>query len=632
MVSTPSLPLPTPLAALGPTDALSVVKRVLDQVQSHARTLLLPSTVVGCVAILEGSTRAHADAWASRAHQPAMSELLSQVMLLNGRAEPQTTTHRWPQRLGELGADMDAYGSEALAAVLLALGANPWHDVSTENPVGTSLPVAMGQLQIGLCEAFWAVADGRPGLDALQACRPTDSRQAVRHWLDWAAEQPDGTPLVRWLLARGVRSGKGNHALSFASSTDVLQAFQEANDLPSKASDQKRVVTSWESRLSKGYLAAETINALKAAFSESTTFQAPEEDPQALSAIQEALSLSSWNQQGVGSLGYAPTVEQMNQRATVVRGTHAGTWSLLVARLFADLRPCWTHSMGRADLHRLVDGPILEAKTSYQPQKLDWAAMAGAMREARDFDWLPGISINGPLALVLLAYLEEDDSRGDLSHLSLALGIDDFWLFWRAHAFDAAAFSETLGSRLENANSRLCHLWGMALGKQSDLLKGNPEAALRVFRMRQQFHHHYESSERYDFSMEYRLEGKSYTHFGTTLHEHALAAMENHPLTVDWLVELALWEGPGQGPWALRIQEAAEARLLEKRHLDRMKAHIEASFKKDAREAKSNRYSNSQSNFKRTQEWADKMRKQVAAWALASRLASASATTTRTRL
>lgn len=87
MVSTSSLSLPTPLAVLGPTDALSMVKRVLVQLQSHTRTLLLPSAVVGCVAILEGSTKAHADAWAGGAHRQALSELLSQVMLLSGTFE-----------------------------------------------------------------------------------------------------------------------------------------------------------------------------------------------------------------------------------------------------------------------------------------------------------------------------------------------------------------------------------------------------------------------------------------------------------------------------------------------------------------------------------------------------------------
>lgn len=84
--------------------------------------------------------------------------------------------------------------------------------------------------------------------------------------------------------------------------------------------------------------------------------------------------------------------------------------------------------------------------------------------------------------------------------------------------------------------------------------------------------------------------------------------MEHKPPTVDWLVELALWEG--QGTWATRMDEAAVNKKVEKRHLERMRTHIEVSMKRAAKEdqASNVRYNKTVDML---QPWEDRFSKQI---------------------
>lgn len=604
---------------------LKLMDDALRQLLTQSDGRMSPATALGMILTLEAlaqGTPEHLDS-------KRLSSLLVQTLGLASRNDSRPTHHAWPQRLGEAGGkDLSLYDAEFFAVLLMELGASPWSDVSKEHPLGTALPAAMGQLSTGLCERMWAVEAQRPPLDTLQESRPDGVKKSLRNWLDWASEHPQGDDLVRWLLKTGVRSAKGNHALAFASTLETFQAYQELDYLPTKDTEQKKVATAWESRLSKGELSATMVNQLKQALTSATTFAPPEENSAALSLIQNALSLSSWNRLERERSLKRHTAKELVQRAEVVRGTHAGTWSLLAALMLKEVRPCWTISVGRTDINWIMEGPL---NKNYRPYTKDlqhnWSLMKGTLVDAKDFDWQPGISINGPLAISLSAYLDQEHH---LNALCGALGIEEFWPWWDQNVVHAAAFSEALSDRLDNANARLISIWHTLLSQTEDLLAGNDHAALHLLRMYQRFHRPYSNERSVDIfhrnvpddQVSYSLEGQNHRQPGAWFHPPLLATIEHKPLTVDWLVELALWEGSGQGPWATRLDQAANDSLLEKRHLERMRTHVSLSLKKAAKEDKASNAQH-QKEMDHIKPWADRFSKKISSWDLATRLPKA---------
>ncbi len=623
MSSEPQALLSLP-ALSNPSACLSLLKSALS-VASCAPT---PSTVVGWVALLQPLAQQPSNVW--KKHQDTLSYLLSRVLNLQSSETIERSHHAWPQRLQKANHDLALYDAEFFAALLVELGANPWWDVSPKHPLGTALPAAMGQLSTGLCERLWSIETQRPALLSLQEARPQKTKKSLRNWLDWASEHPQGDDLVRWLLKTGVRSAKGNHALSFASTLDTFSAYQDLGCLPKHAGEQQKVATAWESRLSKGDVSATVVNQMKKALAAATTFKPAEKNSAALSLIQTALSQSSWGRLEREKSPKRHTPEELVLRAEIVRGTHAGNWSLLAAVMLREVRPGWTHSVGHTSLNYLLEGPLNPEYREYSSDlRHDWRALKGTLTAAKDFDWQPGISINGPLAISLIAYLDEDPSQ--IKALCGALGIERFADFWRDNVVHATAFSQVIGERLNSANDRLCTIWYILAAQHKDLLGDNEKAALHLLRMYQRFHTSYVAESNVDALLNpnngnqvvYVVEGKEYKQNGSLIHAATLATLRNKPLTMDWLVELVLWEGPGQGPWTTRMDQMAAENLLEKRHLERMKTHIQSSLKRAAKEDQSQNRIH-QKAVDALQPWADKFSRQVSSWELASTLPKAS--------
>lgn len=637
--ATPSPDLSLPRLTL--EESLALMDVQLAHLTQDPDARLVCSNAMGMAGWLTALAQQVPTPW-PKACRATLSRLLAQVAILAARSEPVASDHRWPQRLLDVDQQASAWDAELLAALLVELGADPWQGVSKDQPLGGVLPAALGQLWAGLCERIWAAERGRPPLKALQQAKPVGQKKSIRTWLDWTSEQPEGAATVRWLLAVGVRSAKGNHALAFAANEAVFGAYQHAGYLPATATERRNVITAWESRLQKKALSGSTVKALKARLTQGQSGAPLAEDSEALTMIQEIFATGAWNTtDGFNKLSLRPTVQECLGRATLSRGAHAGNWSVFTALMVRELRPCWT-GMSTANIHRLITAPFLNEEKgllSYR-STLDWAALKGQLKGAKDFDWNPGISINGALGMELMAYVS--DKKDDLELLCGALGIDDFHAWWRFHVRDAAAFSEALADRAENAQQRLSSLWAYLLRADPGALDHQEEAALLLLRMFQRSRSYYSDDpdpryslygEKANDEVTFRLEGSSYSHPGAWFHSAVFKPMKNRPLTVDWLVELFLWWGPHQGPWGQRLLEAASAGLLEKRHIERVKTYLKRSSQDAAKHDRGNHSMTQDLQMtKHLQPWLQGMNRHLQAWSLAQKMPAASTQPKRERL
>lgn len=566
----------TPLPSLAPASHLAV-EAIAAAFRANGLPVL-PFTVAGLVALLDRFPVDPNARFPLKPGQEGTVSLLGAVLRMAERSPTAPSHTDWPLApeglalpLAHRPAALDSLDLEWLAALLLALGADPWADVTPDDPLGDVLPRALALRWSGLAARAWAHEAGRPSLATLQEARPAGARKSLRGWLDWASEAEGGADVVRWLLAVGVRPAEGPHSLAWASGPLVVDVYRDAGALPAAAGEERKVTQAWDSRLKRGEITPETAVALKTALEEAGQGGVGSDpaDLKAQADIAAAMALGSWSDTGVIRPGQR-TMAELCQVGPLEKGPHRGRWSLLVALLFQDIRNNWSHAIGALRLGSVLDlpkAPIAVSWSRYPEQALDFRGQEGVLAGALGFEWRPGISINGPLALVLRGYQGSHSNHAahEFQGLLAMLGIQDFDAWWRAHALDAAAFTRAIAQTQQHARDRLARVWMMILEQHPDCLKGCDGAIPLLI---QALHRHW--ANRWTDTGQTVLDGRPFGYPAAALYGPLLAHVDG-PLSLDLRVELALLATPEAVPGLIDLVTLADAGQLLPSHLARVK-------------------------------------------------------------
>lgn len=350
--------------------------------------------------------------------------------------------------------------TEWVAAVLVAMGANPW----SPDPAGDlPRPVQM------------AAENGMAGLvDRFLACPGSWSAQAIA---DAAFLNPQGQGRSGWvvLTERSERSAalevllKNGARLTHEPTTVELlsAACPEAVETlapylqPLSAAGRKKLESAWRARAQSHGLNAEGLGRMSAAL---WGGDAAEQLSAAAVAIAQDLAVA-WGSSANGSssraydFGGNQGIEALVSQGKVKTGPMAGQWSRLASMAFSRVRQASSSgalgwSVENMMFRKFEQGTGWVAADSSQPP------YKGALAPALGFDWRPGIAIDSLVMLALLGQQPEASTDHDIQAFSNATGIADLKAWAREHVAGAVEVTKLACSgNATTAAQRMLYVW-----------------------------------------------------------------------------------------------------------------------------------------------------------------------------
>lgn len=462
----------------GTSPLVSSVQSMLDDLgpilswnNGTLRQAPFPLETVGLLTLMQWfdfdpNARLSYTAWVNRKEKQFNVSLLEAILLLGTHARPVCTDRTWPLTLEGLAtlestsnvlSQKDGLSVEFLAATLIALGADPWAEVSSEDPLGRVLPLALMNHMGGLAERIWQCEKGRPPVEALSTATPWgENKKSIVGWLEWVTAETHGSSTAAWLLGKGVVPNPKAHPLTLAQTGDMVATYTK-NGIALDEKLQNKLIVAWQGHVNRQTLSESGFVSLKQALNNlsdtpsSSSLTAEEEH--AIAAITKEYGEVAWNKSDSPQWGSWLRGEEhkradadgLDKRIVISLGVLKGQWNPFVSWLFRHLRSSkdsqWT-------LEWLFQKPV-------SPRPKGWLA------NTIGFDWRPGISINGMMAFSLAQAQPrnaKDHHTKNFEDILHALAIDDF-KSWLEEQHDAmVAFSQAF-SRGDNAKEKWCENW-----------------------------------------------------------------------------------------------------------------------------------------------------------------------------
>lgn len=482
----------------------------------------------------------------------------------------------------ELGVD-----NEWVAASLAAAGCNPWTDSPEVAP--SQLPPAIEMALTcgfgGLLERF---LDCPGAWSAQQIADSSIARINLSPLPVWQSITfgSGNTSCLSVLLERGARLTDAHQAVGVLNnaSAGAVAALAAFDLIELSAAASKKITVAWKERHARRDLSAQQVEDMSVAI-----WGAASETLSSTALNIGAWLSLEWGKTPTGSSSSAydfmgdTGAEQLLGRAQTKTGSMAGQWSVLAAAVVSRIRQSTEHgALGWST------GPMLYRE--YNKAGNGWCyadcsqpPYRGSLAEAIGFEWRPGISIDGPIALSLFGQrwnsrlsmgpsthdLQEPEVQKDILAFGNAAGIPDVVAWARTHAPSAAAFTiQSLRSPMVNATRCFLHTWETALVRQPDLAEALTEEQradlLLALTARFQLTSSWTSS---DSALSARPKDAfnriARTLFPTLSHK---SLFEDSSLTGIQLRVALIWgltSAPGDTPMSKRSLEIIERRLLD---------------------------------------------------------------------
>lgn len=363
-----------------------------------------------------------------------------EAVLRIGTLYPTQKRTDWPRTITEFSEKLlkERSGSvidpEWLASLLVLAGANPWLTTGQEQGC---LPIPVAQaIEQGLCGLLVSFLSlpGTPSLEEIAAFKMRTSTQEEPEPL-WAVltTYPNAHVALPALLEHGLRlpGGKeGARLLGFAT-PGAIRALSILGAPALNKAQEQTVKTAWKERSKKLLLPAETVEEMTnllwggvAALEMSRT-----------TVDIARLVTTPWgkyppdNELGCNKFMANTGKERLCERGKVASGVMGGEWSLLAAAAFSRVR----HRSHRSRSYPWSSAIMLGKKDNEK----------GALSAAINFEWRPGISINGPIIFSLLS----SQDKALYEEFAYAAGIEDIQLWINQHLPDVVRFLSAITLR-----------------------------------------------------------------------------------------------------------------------------------------------------------------------------------------
>lgn len=417
-------------------------------------------------------------------NSPSTVSLLDAALLLSNKNQAADVNRAWPVDLSGFGPHLDTkdlrgrlrgVDAEWLAAALTAAGCNPWAGFTLgEDELPAAVVIAIESGMGGLVDRFLD-CPGAPTANDLVGV-PFSSTSPHYNWTTLASDDRQNR-VLEVLLRRGAKSNDEDvlvEALSQAT-LPAVKLLATAGMIPSSEAARKKIESAWKER--SALLSTDKIQEMQvSAFGDvSNAMSKSSLDVGNLLSVEWSKAPSGSSSQAYDFMGNT-TPETLLGQADVKKGPMAGHWSVLAAAAASRLRQGGTDgALGwsiSTMLHRHYDKEQqrwILADCSNPPFK-------GSLSGALGFDWRPGVSVDGIVALALFGQrgkqenrkspdnIEEQQVLKDIADFGLAADISNPTQWARDHAQSAAlATVHVLKSPKVNATRSLLHAWETAL-------------------------------------------------------------------------------------------------------------------------------------------------------------------------
>ena len=425
----------------------------------------------------------------SKRHEDETISLLEAVLSLTNSNKCCPHATQWPTDPAQFGPHLFGQSrkvdTEWVAAALTAAGCNPWADLATEpSQIPKSVLLAAQFGLSGLLERFlecpgaWSA---QQILDAKITVPAAFTSSQLSLWEDLSTGYMSA-PSLEVFMKAGARLPDTATALDILSDATpaAVAVIASFDGLSLSVSDKAKIDTQWKDRCKRHSITPVDVEkmgqGLWGADNKSALSSADVE-------ISRMLSVG-WKKASGGSSSKAydfltsKGADSLNATSSF-KGAVSGKWSLLAAAAFsrikqADYSGCLGWSVSNM-LFREFDHEQKrwEVADSSQPPYLN------SLKGALGFDWRPGVSIDGIVALSLFgqrgtnAPTEEKETLADIVSFGQAAGIDDV-RGWATSNMPAAVEFTSVALKRGTPDATECFLsaWSTALTREPSLADG----------------------------------------------------------------------------------------------------------------------------------------------------------------
>lgn len=347
----------------------------------------------------------------------------------------------WPANINEFSAhllnDNRVIDTEWVAAALTVAGANPWNELDEAPDTLPRAVVLAAKYGLGgLLRRFLECPGAWDAQKIADFVVPSTTHSGSSE-LMWSilCTNPHATSSLKVLLEAGARPpGK---AATMAAISDghpeAVEVLSKFDLTPLSENDKVKVNTQWKDRCKRQLITPADLEKMtKAMWGSEHSLALSSEDIE----ITRFLS-TAWKASANGSSAFAydfftnKGAAALNSRG-VFKGAVSGQWSLLAAAAFSRIKQTdYTGSLGWSVPRMLFQ--------EFDPQESVWDGpdcskppFLNSLAPAIGFDWRPGVSIDGIVALSLFGQRNVDDSQthkksleSDIINFGLATGVSD---------------------------------------------------------------------------------------------------------------------------------------------------------------------------------------------------------------
>lgn len=447
---------------------------------------------------------------------PLLSYVLSKCHSENKSPSPvQPQAPVWPRDVRGFEDLMGKpWTGQALAALLLAAGADPWVDRSPENPLGTALPAALSLGMPGLADVMLE----KPGAPSLDEVFGLSASFPVADPYEWSrlACSSEGV-LFDWFLEKSLPwpLTERFHPLEEAA-PGVVFRLAALDRLPQEKKVLARLRQVWHRRMKETSLSPSDWTRMVQILDgePDSPGAAKERESLYLATAIQTVSANTWGSWvnpafsiKAKIVATESVVDFLNTKTTIPSGPMAGTWSQLAAQACMFVKSCrWTEGIQPWSLEGCIN------KISSQE-----SVAAGALAPSLGFDWQPGVKIDGVVALALLAQRQESSIVADpkvqweenLVAAGRLFGKTPVKEWLQDHVEDAVAFSEVqLKKNVGKTARTLLAVWHNVLKNHPHWLEGRPDLLTRLLRG---FHRDYREGSWSSFNPSSVFDGQIFT-------------------------------------------------------------------------------------------------------------------------
>ena len=454
--------------------------------------LLVPA-MEGALALAIQSPFDPAERIQSSSHGSGSVSLLEAVLSLTNSSNCCPHATQWPTDPAKFGPHLLGQSrkvdTEWVAAALTAAGCNPWTELEVEQDQVPKSVILAAQFGLsGLQERFLACPGAWPAqqiADAKISAHPSPSYPKTSLWEDLSTTRMSA-PSLEVLMKAGARLPDVDVAMEILSNAtpEAVAVITQFDGLSLSDADKAKINTQWKERCKRGSLTPDAV----------------EKMGQSLWGADNKLALSStdveiskmlgvgWKKASGGSSSRAydfltnKGAESLNAVGSF-KGAVSGKWSLLAAAVFSRIKQAdYSGSLGWSVSNMLFREYDNEQKR-WDGADCSQSPYRNSLKEAIGFDWRPGVSIDGIVALSLFGQrggcgvADEREVQADIVDFGHAAGITDV-KGWAKSNMPAAVEFTTVALKRGSADALECFMavWHGALIREPSFLDGLEDA------------------------------------------------------------------------------------------------------------------------------------------------------------